>query len=175
MDRQQIVMLGQCENSKAPDNAMKAHSKYDQAWYDFWQWLWIATTLYTAIGGLITLILSSLGYIGPHCQMPDASGDTYPVCEPCSLRWSVFWVVEVANCDSAITSILFHIGVVVPWLAIAILSIFLYWVPSVLTAVASILFLAFELYHYSRKERNLKRLVHRTSMACILFLSSLNM
>ena len=73
---------------------MKAHSKSDQVWYDVWQWLWIATILYIAIGGLFTLLLSLMGYIGPHCQMPGEPGDIYPVCEPCSLRWSVFWVVE---------------------------------------------------------------------------------
>ena len=68
----------------------------------FGQSVWIALLAYVFLGGLAARLGALLFGYGPYCYEPPDVPEGFLACEPCSIRWSVFGVLETTQCENSI-------------------------------------------------------------------------
>jgi len=99
-------------------------------------WAWIAALSYIVTGGLIARVGHFIGAVGGYCAEPtdelNAADPIYRTCDPCTLYFSVFGVIEVSACPDPIIAFVLNAFVAIPHVAIVILSMVLYALPWLL-------------------------------------------
>ena len=139
-------------------------------------WAWIAALAYVVTGGLIALVGHLIGAIGPYCADPNdiRSVEIYGACEPCTLYFSVFGVLNLSACSDPVVSFLLNTFVATPHVVIVILSLLINALPWLLRAallVGSLILLVYALIRELGKKRTAAG-IHRALIFAVLALTS---
>lgn len=144
--------------------------------------VWIAVLGWVVLGGALVQGLQLAGLIAPFCVQPSEADGTYPICEPCSLRWEAFGVVGMGTCPNPLLPVLTIGLVAIPQVVVVFGGLLIYpveellqrvsvFLPAILLVTPLMGMLGWTGYADFAKRRRIGRGLHRALLICLALLA----